>query len=108
MKLYIGGIGQGQEQLARQENPQAEIIPDFHTLVRSWIDNGMDVQQQTEWLCNEHPQAVVVSDEVGCGVVPMGRENRFWREQAGRAQCLIAARAEQVTRVLCGIGVRIK
>lgn len=108
MKLYIGGAGQGQEALARQENPQAEIIADFHTLVRRWIDDGLDVQKQTEMLCDEQPQAVIVSDEVGCGVVPMGRENRFWREQVGRAQCLIAARSEQVTRMLCGIGVRIK
>ena len=108
MKLYIGGMGQGQEMLARQENPQAEIITDFHVLVRTWIDDGLDPQEQTAMLCQMHPQAVIVSDEVGCGVVPMGRENRFWREQVGRAQCLIAARSEQVTRVLCGIGVRIK
>lgn len=108
MKLYIGGAGQGQEALARHENPQSEIIADFHELVRTWLADGLDAQAQTATLLREHPAAVIVSDEVGCGVVPMGRENRFWREQVGRAQCLIAADAEQVTRVLCGIGVRIK
>lgn len=108
MKLYIGGAHQGQEALARQENPQAEIIADFHELVRAWLAEGLDAQAKAAELCREHPQAVIVSDEVGCGVVPMGRENRFWREQVGRAQCLIAAQSEQVTRVICGIGVRIK
>lgn len=108
MKLYIGGVGQGQETLARQDNPEAEIITDFHELIRGWLKDGLDAQEQTRALIHERPQAIIVSDEVGCGVVPMGRENRCWREQVGRAQCMIAANAEQVTRVICGIGVRIK
>lgn len=108
MKLYIGGAHQGQQQLAERENPGCEIIADFHELVRTWVQNGLDPQQQTEMLCREHPAAVIVSDEVGCGVVPMGADNRHWREQVGRMQCVIAAQAESVTRVMCGIGVRIK
>lgn len=108
MKLYIGGAGQGQEALARHENPQAEIITDLHELISSWIQAGLDPLKQTMILCQEHPDAVITSNEVGSGVVPMERNDREWREQVGRAQCLIAARSEQVTRVLCGIGVRIK
>ena len=35
MKLYVGGAFQGQEELARRENPGAEIWPDFHETVRA-------------------------------------------------------------------------
>lgn len=108
MKLYIGGAHQGQEALARQENPACEVIADLHELVRDWLAAGLDPQQQAQRLCDEHADAVIVSDEVGCGVVPMGAENRLWREQVGRVQCLIAARSTQVMRAVCGIGVRIK
>lgn len=108
MKLYIGGAYQGQEELARWENPGSTIIADFHQIVRGWLNEDLDPQEETRRLCASSPDAVIVSDEVGSGVVPMGAENRLWREQVGRAQCLIAEHAECVVRVIGGIGVRIK
>ena len=52
--------------------------------------------------------AVLICDEVGCGVTPLDRGDREWREQVGRACCRLAAEAEAVYRVHCGVGVRIK
>lgn len=108
MKLYIGGAFQGQEELARLENPGNEIISAFHETVRGMTREGADARAFAEKLCAEHPDAVVVSDEVGSGVVPVDAFERAWRENTGRALCVIASRAEQVTRVICGIGMRIK
>ena len=56
----------------------------------------------------KHPEAVIVADEVGAGVVPMAAEDRLFREAVGRSLCVIAQEAESVTRCVCGIGVRIK
>jgi len=105
MKLYIGGTFQGQEELARRENRGAEIIPDFHLLLK---DFDGDTRAFAEDFCRAHPEAVIVADEIGCGVVPIDRNERAWREAAGRALCVLAQKAESVTRVICGIGVRIK
>ena len=105
MKLYIGGAYQGQEELARRENPGAEIIPDFHLLLKGF--DG-DPRAFAEDFYHQHPDTVVVADEIGCGVVPVDRNDRAWREAAGRALCVLAQRSESVTRVVCGIGVRIK
>ncbi len=105
MKLYIGGAYQGQEELARQENPDAEIIPDFHLLLKGF---DSDPRIFAADFCRKHPDAVVVADEIGCGVVPIDRNDRTWREAAGRALCVLARESEQVVRVMCGIGVRIK
>ena len=105
MKLYIGGAYQGQEELARRENPGAEIIPDFQLLLKGYAG---DPRAFAEDFCHAHPDAVVAADEIGCGVVPVDREERAWREAAGRALCVLAQGAESVTRVVCGIGVRIK
>ena len=91
MKLYIGGAWQGQEELARRENPRATVLAEFH-----------------ETICAEQPDAVVVANEVGAGVVPVSAEDRAFREAVGRALCVMAQEAQQVTRVVCGIGVRIK
>lgn len=46
---------------------------------------------------------VVIATEVGGGVVPVDPAQRHAREQAGRLACLLAARADTVVRVCCGI-----
>lgn len=50
----------------------------------------------------------VVAVEVGGGVVPADTAERAARERAGRLNCLLAARAETVVRVLCGIPMVLK
>lgn len=108
MKLYIGGLCQGQEALARRENPGAALLTGFHTVIREKLVAGEDTLAYTQRLCAEQPELVVVSDEVGSGVVPISKEERLWREAVGRALCVVAEHAESVTRVMCGIGVRLK
>ena len=108
MKLYIGGAYQGQEELARRENPDALILPDFQETVREALSRGEDPRALARRVIAEQPDAVITANEVGAGVVPLKAEDRAWREGVGRALCLIAQHAESVTRVVCGIGVRIK
>lgn len=108
MKLYIGGAYQGQNELARAENQGAEIFLDFHEMIRAAVDDGEDPRAFAERFCKEHPDSVIAANEVGAGVVPMRKEDRLFREAVGRALCVIAQEAEQVTRCVCGIGVRIK
>ena len=109
MKLYIGGVFQGQEELARAENPHGEFWPDFHeTIRRAVLTEGREPREFARQFCREHPHAVVIANEAGAGVVPMAKEDRAFREAVGRALCVIAQEAESVTRCVCGIGVRIK
>ena len=61
-----------------------------------------------EQLLGPNPGAVVVSDEIGLGVVPLEPFERRWREETGRALCRLAAASERVERVCCGLGVRLK
>ena len=109
MKLYVGGVCQGQEEMARSENPGCEVFADFHETIRSTVlQDGQELREFAQRFCERHPDAVVVANEVGAGVVPMNREDRAFREAVGRALCVIAQKAESVTRCVCGIGVRIK
>ena len=85
MKLYIGGAYQGQEELARQENPEGVFFPDFHETIREAVlKNGREARAFAEEFCREHPEAVVIANEVGAGVVPLAAEDRAFREAAGR------------------------
>ena len=51
---------------------------------------------------------VVIATEVGAGVVPADPAERAAREAAGRLACLLAARADRVVRVFCGLPLALK
>ena len=51
---------------------------------------------------------VVVSDLVGCGVIPVDPQEERYREAVGRLQVKLAEQAEEVWRVTCGIPERLK
>ena len=109
MKLYIGGAYQGQAEMAQAENPGMPLYRDFHETIRKAVlAEGRDPLAFAEAFCRDHPDAVVSANEVGSGIIPMAAEDRAFREAAGRVLCVIARNAGQVTRCVCGIGVRIK
>ena len=51
---------------------------------------------------------VIIMDDIFCGVVPADPEIRAWRELCGRSLTALAAGADEVTRLFCGIPKRIK
>ena len=53
-------------------------------------------------------KALVLATELGGGVVPMDPAQRAAREAAGRLACLLAARAETVVQVWCGLPLVLK
>lgn len=99
-------------------------IDQFHILVRRMMEEGQwpepfclkadftELEHQAElfaaWLAAENPDIVIVTNELGCGVVPMDPTERFWREAVGRICTCLAARADEVVRVSCGLGMRLK
>ena len=61
-----------------------------------------------EEISTRHTPFVLVSDEVGLGVVPESAEGRVFRDVLGTANQRAAAVAEEVYVCVAGIGVRIK
>ena len=51
---------------------------------------------------------IVIATEVGGGVVPVDAGERTAREAAGRLACLLAARADCVVQMFCGIPTVLK
>lgn len=120
IRLYIGGAGHGQEILAEKEtgkkpvlcSPEEalhkEAIDQFHCITKQVLKEGGSPQELAVRIAAENPDAVICCDEIGCGVHPLEQEDRAWREETGRALCILAESAETVTRVFCGIPQRIK
>ena len=51
---------------------------------------------------------VAAATEIGGGIVPMDADERRMREAAGRLACLLAARADTVIEMFCGIPTVLK
>lgn len=72
--------------------------------------SGLEEQADVfaKWLYQRNPQIQIVTNELGYGVVPIERSDRMWREAVGRICTALAAQADEVVRVVCGVGMRLK
>ena len=55
-----------------------------------------------------HEYEILIATEVGGGVVPVDAGQRAAREAAGRLACLLAARADCVVQMFCGLPTVLK
>ena len=91
-----------------EEALQAPCITAYHTLIRRILAESADPIAFTEQLIRENPDCIVLLDEIGCGIIPLDKEERLWREMTGRCGCLLTAKASTVIRLCCGIPAAIK
>lgn len=67
-----------------------------------------DVRQVAAVLNEMESAVILVSNEVGMGIVPENRLARLYRDIAGRANQLLAAAVDEVYVVISGIPLRLK
>lgn len=85
-----------------------KVLDHFHEWFRSRLAAGGNPEEEAALLLERLPRLIVISDEVGNGIVPLKAEEREYRERLGRCLCVLAERAEHVERIICGIGQQIK
>ncbi len=83
-----------------------KLLYHFHEYIRRLIEAGQELS--VERLKEENPEIILVTNELGCGVVPTDKFDRNYREKTGRICCKIAKEADEVHRVVCGLGTVIK
>ena len=131
MILIIGGFAQGKLHYVKQRYVHCEdgrevtvldgtlelptgtgalqvIVNHLHHYIREQLRQGTDPEGMIENFCKEHPDCILICDEIGNGIVPMEAEERTYRERTGRILEQLAAQADEVVRVVCGIGLKIK
>ena len=127
MKLVIGGTAQGKLEYVllkydvqknmvwdgvlpndRKLNKNIVVINHFHQWVKSrMVSGGCPEDEIMSFLdCNE--DCIIICDEIGNGIVPIDPFEREYREHTGRILVQLAMRAEEVERIICGIGQKIK
>jgi adenosylcobinamide kinase/adenosylcobinamide-phosphate guanylyltransferase len=79
---------------SNQETVDTEVLREIDALVATYA------QSTANW--------VIISNEVGMGVVPPTKLGRFYRDALGRANQRIASAANQVTLLVAGLPWRVK
>lgn len=76
--------------------------------MKAGIRQGENIEQEVLEFISNAPGCIVISDEIGNGIVPIDSFEREYRERTGRILIKLAEQADEVVRVICGIGQRIK
>lgn len=130
MILVMGGAFQGKLRWAKEEYHLREGwidgetcgmeeiwscsgISRFHEYIKRALKLGMLTEEEegdafVRELYERNPRLVVVTNELGYGIVPIEPFDRLYRERTGRICTGIAAGAREVVRVVCGIGIKLK
>lgn len=51
---------------------------------------------------------IIICDEISSGIVPLKKEERFWREEVGRVLQLLSKKSNYVCRIFCGLPMVLK
>lgn len=124
MKMIIGGANQGQLAWAKSEYQDIEWVDgktcayeeiyiyagiyDFQEYIKRLMREERDTSHLAKDLIEKNPNVIIVSDEIGYGLVPIDSFLRNYREQTGRICTELAAFSDRVVRVVLGIGTVIK
>ena len=120
MILIIGGAYQGKLDFAKETFGITER--NVHTCDTGEIDFSKQcidkIEEFTTW--HDDPvsyfeahrdqwqNSILICQDIFCGVVPMGAENRAWRQKTGRLCRYLSGEAQQVSRIFCGLEQRLK
>lgn len=124
MVFIIGGAFQGKMEYALKnyglnENDiykssdindifNAGLITDYHLIIKKMMSDNIDPVEMTKRVCIDNKNAVIIMDEIGCGIIPVDKSEREWRENTGRCGCILSRNAEKVIRIICGIPIVLK
>lgn len=84
------------------------IVNHLHRYIRERLQHGNDPEAAIMDFLEKYPDCILICDEIGNGIVPIEAEERIYRERTGRILEQLAAQADEVVRVVCGIGLKIK
>ena len=108
MVLIIGGAYQVKFDYAKEHYGKDKIINNFHKKILELIKEGMNPLTYIKKNMGFYKDKIIISDDISCGVIPTDEAMRKYRELVGRSLALLSKNADEVIRVFCGMGTKIK
>lgn len=128
MRLIIGGYAQGKREYATSSYPEHSLVEMDYLEKNTAASDKLIITGLDEWvkafvvkgvaeeeiLCrlnvilDKYEDLVIITCEIGNGIVPMEKQERMYRDLLGKIQIYLAKKALCVERIICGIATVIK
>lgn len=124
LRMVVGGAYQGKRKFAEklygslhwanggncplEEVYTCEGIYHFEKYIRRMLKEGREFKGLADSITRRNPGLVILTDEIGYGLVPVDAFERKYREQTGRICTELAEVSLRVDRVVCGVGTPLK
>lgn len=125
MELFIGGAYQGKSDYVKETfgftdedfcicdidnepNFDKKCISHIERFSFWCVKNGIEPKDYFFEHVKDTDEKIIISDDISCGVVPIDKDERAWREANGRLLMAIADKSKHLTRIFCKIPVKIK
>lgn len=89
-------------------NFDKKIICELEKFVLACVKEGINAKECLEDNIDKLKDKVIICDDISQGVVPLDKTERAWREMTGRCMTYLGQQADEVFRVFCGIGSKVK
>ena len=98
--------GCNDEDIAMPENKK--IVYEIDKWLLALLKSDIDTDEAVGRFIAANPDAIIICNDISCGVVPLDLLIRRWREAVGRAMALFSRNSDEVIRLFCGIPMRVK
>lgn len=122
--LYFGGAYNGKLEYVKEKYnlTDKDIFYcnkdniDFNKKVISGLDkfilfNALNGNESLEYIKNNIENLrdkIIICDEISNGIVPIKKEERFWREEVGKVLRYLVSNSDEVYKIFFGIPKRLK
>ena len=85
-----------------------KVIAGLDKFVLACVKEGINAKECLEDNLDKLRDKILIFDDISQGVVPVDKTERAWREMTGRCMTFLGHEADEVIRVFCGIGNKVK
>jgi len=85
-----------------------KILYEIDKWILALLKKDIDVEEAMRQCIDSNPDAIVICNDISCGVVPVDPVLRKWREAVGKSLAMLSHNSDEVIRVFCSIATRIK
>jgi hypothetical protein len=85
-----------------------KVLYEIDKWVLALVKDGIDVEGAVGRLIESNKDAVVICNDISCGILPIDPMLRKWRDAVGKSQAMLSHNSHEVIRLFCGIPTRIK
>lgn len=119
MEVYFGGAYNGKlKYVCEKYNLKSEevyycdeeildfnkkVICGLHILVLKRVKNKKESLEYIKSNINLLKNKIIICDDISCGVVPINKEQRIFREELGQIMQFLTKESDRVTKVFYGI-----